>query len=293
MRCLFFFTAKYNFVLVAKYIPGISNTLVDALSRNKLLLPRSPGQTFCYTHPTKPTGGPGPQEARLDFTGLDSLVHHYFQFSLAPSTQQAYMCGKKRYLMFCLCNNTSPLPVVESTLCYFVATLAQEGLTHNTIRSYLSAVKHLSIELQGTDPFQSSMPHLEHILRGIKSEQAKRSPKPRTHLPITPSILHSISRVWELNSTKYDNIMLWAACCLCYFGFLRAGEICVPSASEYVGAHLSYGDIAVDSLLNPWFIEVNIKASKTDPFRTGVKLFIGRTGNALCPVSSCSCLPGC
>ena len=73
--------------------------------------------------------------------------------------------------------------------------------------------------------------------------------------------------------------MLWAACCLCCFGFLRAGGICVPSASEYdVGAHLSYGNIAVDSLLNPSSIEVNIKASKTDPYRTGVKLFIGRIG---------------
>ena len=70
----------------------------------------------------------------------------------------------KRYLMFCVRNNTYPLPVVESTLCYFVATLAQEGLTHQTIRLYLSAVKNLSIELQGTDPFQSSMPRLEHVL---------------------------------------------------------------------------------------------------------------------------------
>ena len=53
-----------------------------------------------------------------------------------------------------------------------------------------------------------------------------------------------------------------------------------------MGAHLSYGDIAVDSLLNPSSIEVNIKASKTDPFQTGVKLFIGRTGNVLCPVAA-------
>ena len=157
-----------------------------------VLPPHSPGQTLCYTHPTQPTSGPGPQEARLDFTGLDSLVHHYFQCSLAPSTQWAYMCGKKRYLSFCLCNNTSPLPVVECTLCYFIATLAQEGLTHQTIRSYLRAVKHLSIELQGTDPSQSSLLRLKHVLRGIKSEEAKRFPKPRTHLPITPSILHSI-----------------------------------------------------------------------------------------------------
>ena len=38
VRCLFFFAAKYNFVLVAKQIPIISNTLADALSRNKLEL---------------------------------------------------------------------------------------------------------------------------------------------------------------------------------------------------------------------------------------------------------------
>ena len=80
--------------------------------------------------------------------------------------------------------------------------------------------------------------------------------------------------------------MLWAACCLCYFWFLRAGEICVPSALEYnVGAHLSYSDIAVDSLLNLSSIEVNIKASKMDPFTTGAKLFIDRLGNVLCPVA--------
>ena len=30
MRCLLFFAAKYNFVLVAKHIPRITNTLVDA-----------------------------------------------------------------------------------------------------------------------------------------------------------------------------------------------------------------------------------------------------------------------
>ena len=53
-----------------------------------------------------------------------------------------------------------------------------------------------------------------------------------------------------------------------------------------MGVHLSYGDIAIDSLLNPSSIEVNIKASKMDPFRIGVKLLIGHIGNALCPVAA-------
>ena len=38
MRCLFFITAKHNLLLTATHLPGSSNTLADALSRNKLPL---------------------------------------------------------------------------------------------------------------------------------------------------------------------------------------------------------------------------------------------------------------
>ena len=81
--------------------------------------------------------------------------------------------------------------------------------------------------------------------------------------------------------------MLWAACCTCFFGFLRSGEITVPSAGEYdPGAHLSYGDVTLDSRESPTMAQVNIKASKTDPFRKGVSIYIGRTNNGLCPVAA-------
>lgn len=33
--------------------------------------------------------------------------------------------------------------------------------------------------------------------------------------------------------SKWDHIMLWAACLLCFFGFLRSGEITVPSNSMF------------------------------------------------------------
>jgi len=42
----------------------------------------------------------------------------------------------------------------------------------------------------------------------------------------------------------------------------------------------------VDSISNPTLLKVRIKASKTDPFRQGVELFIGKTGNRLCPVAA-------
>ena len=81
--------------------------------------------------------------------------------------------------------------------------------------------------------------------------------------------------------------MLWAAASLCFFGFLWAGEICVPSDNSYdEGAHLNFNDVSVDSMEKPSSLRIRIKASKTDPFRQGVDIFMGRTGNELCP---CSC----
>ena len=52
------------------------------------------------------------------------------------------------------------------------------------------------------------------------------------------------------------------------------------------GAHLSFCDIAVDDPSSPSFLRVRIKQSKTDPFRKGVDLFLGRTGSDICPVAA-------
>ena len=82
-------------------------------------------------------------------------------------------------------------------------------------------------------------------------------------------------------------VMLWATCCLAYFGFMRIGELTVSSDDAYDSAsHLSWGDIAVDDPASPSCIEVRVKASKTDPFRQGISLFIGRVASDLCPVSA-------
>ena len=81
--------------------------------------------------------------------------------------------------------------------------------------------------------------------------------------------------------------MLWAASCLCFFGFLRAGEIVVPSDNTYdPSAHLSVGDVRIDNTSEPQYIEVILKASKTDPFRQGVRVYLGRSQADVCPVSA-------
>ncbi len=81
--------------------------------------------------------------------------------------------------------------------------------------------------------------------------------------------------------------MLWAAASLCFFGFFRSGEITVPSETTYdEGAYLNFEDVTVDCLENPQLLKVRIKASKTDPFRMGVEVFVGRTNCRLCPVAA-------
>ena len=81
--------------------------------------------------------------------------------------------------------------------------------------------------------------------------------------------------------------MLWAAACMCFFGFLRCGEIVVPSDSTFNGtSHLAAGDVRVDNTSNPQYVQVNIKASKTDPFRQGVFVYLGRTKVDACPVAA-------
>ena len=81
--------------------------------------------------------------------------------------------------------------------------------------------------------------------------------------------------------------MLWSAFLLCFFGFLRSGEITIPDVSSYdPSVHLNFNDIAADNPNSPNIMQIRIKASKTDPFRHGVNIHIGRTNNSLCPVSA-------
>ena len=61
----------------------------------------------------------------------------------------------------------------------------------------------------------------------------------------------------------------------------------MPSNEGFdASVHLTRQDIAIDDPCQPQVIRVHIKQSKTDPFRKGISLFIGKTGTGLCPVAA-------
>ena len=105
-----------------------------------------------------------------------------------------------------------------------VAFVANSGLAHQTIKCYLSAIRHLQIESGRGDPQISTIPKLDHVLRGIKKEHSKEANITKPRLPMTPNILLKLTSVWEEDTSNFNHIMLWGACCTCYFGFLRSGH---------------------------------------------------------------------
>ena len=68
---------------------------------------------------------------------------------------------------------------------------------------------------------------------------------------------------------------------------MRSGELCTQDENNGEGAvELAFHDVAVDNLANPTEIQVRLKKSKTDVFRQGTLIHIGRTDDDLCPVAA-------
>ena len=223
----------------------------------------------------------------MDSDELDQFTHHLFLKGLASSTQRAYRSAQKRYGDFCARDGRQAVPASEEGLCRFVARLAGDGLKHRTIKSYLSGVRHLHIEEGLPDPFIQPLHRLHYTLRGVRRLEGEKGVVGRERLPISPNILRRIKKVWDQGTPGQDEVMLWAACCLAFFGFLRAGELTVPSEAAFDDAvHLTRDDLAVDNPRNPSVLRLRLKASKTDPFRRGIFLFIGKTNSDLCPVAA-------
>ena len=68
--------------------------------------------------------------------------------------------------------------------------------------------------------------------------------------------------VWQKEPDVFNAAMLWAAACMTFFGFLRVGEVVVPSDTEFdETVHLSVDGVLVDNTTSPQWLEICIKAS--------------------------------
>ena len=87
--------------------------------------------------------------------------------------------------------------------------------------------------------------------------------------------------MWSKEGQAYEARLLWAACCLGFFAFLRAGEF-TSTATQDTASLLTVADITE----TPSFLRVFLKRSKIDPFGNGIALYVGRTYHPISPVTA-------
>ena len=116
-------------------------------------------------------------------------------------------------------------------LSLFFTALGRQELRYVTIKTYLAAVRNAQILAGGGDPLAAYQLMLDHVLSGIKREQGQPAADPR--LPITSGILRQLRAVWGETAYRWDSVMLWTACTVAFFGFLRADEFTVDLAAAF------------------------------------------------------------
>ena len=107
-------------------------------------------------------------------------------------------------------------PNSEEVLILFMTELSQTLVVYNSVRTYLAGVRHFHVVNSAGNPLQDKL-RLQLALAGIRRWKPKGG---GTRLPITPLVLRAIKKVLDATSTNYQNILLWAACCVGFFRFM-------------------------------------------------------------------------
>lgn len=215
---------------------------------------------------------------------LHRSLTFYLQHSLAQSTIRTYLSGARRFIHFCADNGLTPFPPTEHVLCVFMVFLARSNLCYRTLKVYLHGVQHHSL-MHGYPIQFSNMRFLYYTLRGIRRVQGDVSTRP-VRAPITISHLWSMLGFLSASSFTPFNKAMWRAVILtAFFGLLRVSEFTCPAHNFDPVRHLSPSDVSFNSASSMMYI--NIKASKTDPFRSGIIVRLAAIpGNRLCPVAA-------
>lgn len=208
--------------------------------------------------------------------GIADVKEQLWDASISANTAAVYKTGFECFCQYVTLSgfHNQPLDLSnldEELLINFVTYCYQAlDLKLATIKIYLSGVRHFYLRKGRQDPLKSN-DRLQCILRGIKRLQGTDLSF-KNRLPVTLPILKDICNLFSKGflSPFLDSMML-ALCQLAFFGFLRCGEFTVNSGFDHDNCIL-LKDINFDPNLSYYIL--NLKRSKTDPFRTGVNIHI-------------------
>ena len=202
------------------------------------------------------------------------------QASIAESTARTYASGMRKYIAFCQSVNITPFPVCELGLELFVASCAA-SLAAASIKVYLAGIQFHSRRM-GHAASIADMRMLADLLKGLKRVQGNLFSRPQRS-PFTVTSLYLLCDHIGRSVGSRDGAMLKAAALTAFFGMLRSAEFCCPQHTRFdPAAHLLFSDVTFS--IDQRIAYINIKASKTDPFRKGTVVRVCSNNSPLCPL---------
>ena len=127
------------------------------------------------------------------------------------------------------------------------------------------------------------MRRLHYWVRGIKPSQGSSFTRPLRQ-PIRIAHLEQMLLYLRRSSLcAHDRSLFWSAVTFAFFGLLRCSEFSAPTTRSYGPNTLLVSDVTISTDVGG--ILVHIRASKTDPFRSGCRVHISATDDYLCPVN--------
>jgi site-specific recombinase XerC len=221
-------------------------------------------------------------------------TNRLYEAGLEGLTNAAYRRHFRKYVDWAADNGVArngvlPRPTEEDLMVF--AQFLQRKLGAGAVNSTLSGVAAGFIE-RGMksvvkDKYGVFLPRLRRLIRGIKKLKGK---PPAKRLALTVDKLRKLlSEILDAcGRSAYDAAALEAALTMGVYLLMRVSEFTSPKVKEHdPERHLNAADVQVlPSLDNPQWMEVEIKASKTDCFREGITLKVYANGDRTCPVAA-------
>lgn len=214
-------------------------------------------------------------------------THHAAQLiwnGLAESTRQGGESMRSSFASFVhrtfYCNTI--FPAQEEWLVEWVAYQDLKERRFHAIKRDLYLLKSWHIDLGVTTNGFGSQ--LERTLCGLK--RTKGVPAAKAKLPITLPLLRAMLKQLPTICTGHNLLVFKAAFALAFACFLRCGELTYDVFDP--SRHLSIG--SVEFANDKTHAIITLPASKTDPFRQGVKVVAPAVPGEECPVRALTAL---